>query len=642
MVALMPLTLSFPKVNALSREPVFHARVEFIVSYVETGEVTFSMDEVKEIDAPLEPRGYSLYYMEIRFPEGMSKSIVPIEYDRVAEDEGRVLSLFSYSGKVKLVSNKENITVPVAVETFYIKRTWMELKEGELEIKVEDPGDPFTPENMTLRIVIDNFAPYGFVGLIGPEGEDLVNIANQELLGAEAIKVDFKHVEVRVGEVGLGTYKAVVAKGDDYVLPNAFIVGEEGFLNKTIKPFSTHSFTIKQKPGWRAIGAIVILYSVTPYTGNEAGSVTVDAQMLDYAYEENGTFRVESASFLVPPLKMKFWIKSYIVYGGWFKVVNTMSMPVNVIYVPISIKEVGRWTERGLVVEVSEDLVKDSAYAYLVVQVPPYGRIVALTIPGGERYDNYREALKYWFNSFRSIGMLENEAYIQVKSGDVMEAGTYVFQIEWEPIKIIALDNSGAPLANALVSVTGPLNVTATTDEEGRAEVVLYSPGVYTIEVGFKGVTVAGISLGTVTDTNLRIKCAVYNLTIIAVGARDQKLIGTQMTVKSLEGTFISTSETDGDGITKFVQLPRGKYLIEAAYKRVSSREVVELNDDMTTTIKLDVLIELPLLGIPLTTAETLASAVSIGAAALFARAHRMKGRRDLEEEAEEVEVEID
>jgi len=617
----------------------FFARVDYIVVSEENGEVTFNVNEVKEINAPIEPTGYKLYYMEVDFNNGLPQGLVAVSYDKVVEKNNLIRSLFSYTGTVKLAANKENITTTITVKAFFIKREWLPLKSGEIKLKIDPPSEPFTAKNLTVRVTIDNFAPFAFVGLLGPNGENLIDTTQQENMAPDAVKLDFKHLELNMRELSTGTYTLLVKEDKSFVLPNSFIVVEDKMYNTTIKASSESSFTVKQKEGWRTIGAIVILYSIAP-SGTNDNYTRILGEMIDYVFKTENDFTVTSASFLVPPLYMKYWVKAYVVYGSWFRVQNYMKSPVNMIYIPISIKETGKWTPQGLTAEVKETDIKKAYSAYLVVQIPSFGRIKSITTPGGETYTNYREAVKSWFGGIRTLAMFENEAFIQVKNKENIESGVYRVAIDWTPLTFKLIDNSERPLVNALLVVLGESSYKTVTNVNGTAKVLLYKPGIYHVTAKFKGVNVGSLDLGTITDTNFTLKCSVYDLKIITVGMMQQTLSGTDVVLKTMDGATLDSKETNTDGVAVFTQVPKGEYIVEATYKRIHSKDIVKVYSDTVYKMKMDLLFEIPGIGLPLTSSEAVASIVSIGATSLLLLlAKRRKG--NIKEERHEIDVEI-
>jgi len=618
----------------------FFARVDYIVVSQEKGEVTFNANEVKEISAPIEPAGYKLYLMEVVFENGLPSDLVAVSFDKVVEKDNVVYSVVSNSGVIKLASNKENITVTLTVKAYFIKREWIPLKEGGIKLKIDAPSEPFTAKNLTVRVTIDNFAPFAFVGLRGPNGENLIDTLQQENRAPDAIKLDLKHLELNMKELETGTYTLIVNRDEKLILPNSFLVVEEKMFNTTVKAFSEASFTIKQKDGWSTIGAIVILYSITPH-GSRSNGTRVLGEMVDYVFMTENDFTVKSASFLVPPLYMKYWVKAYIVYGGWFKVQNRMKTPVNVMYIPISIKEIGTWTPQGLIAEVKESEIKKAYAAYLVVQIPSYGVITSITTPSGESYMNYMEAVKSWFGDVRTLGMLENEAYIQVKNKENAEPGVYRINIKWSPLTFKLIDSNDRPLVNALVKINGPISLQTTTNTGGSAQALLYVPGVYSLTAIFKEVKVGSMEIGTVTTATFTMKCSVFDLKIITVGIMQQTLAGTDIVVKTANGDVVDSKETNDEGIVVFTQIPKGEYVVEATYKRIHDKEIVKVYSNTAYKMKMDVFFELPVIGLPLSTSEAIASIASIGVTSVLLTAAKRR-RGGLKEERQEINIDLE
>ncbi len=624
LVAALGLALAEPR-----GEPLYYARVELFVRAEEQVDVLLSPEQVYEVTAPAEPPGFKLHHMELWISEELGPSIIPTYYDKLVEEDGALKGILSFSGKIRLTTKRENCSGTFTIVTYYVKTWWVELHEGEVEVEVPEPVEPFTLKDYMLKVTMDNFAPYAFVGVKAPNGVDIAEV--QEDYPPDAFKIDPKHVEIKVGAFGPGKYRLVVKHGECYKLPSAFLVVEERVYNETVQPGATKRFAVKRRKGWTPIGAVVVLYSVALHGGGSGASVS--AEMCDLAFAKEEKFNIKAASFLVPPLRMEFWLKAYVVYGNYFEVKNTGKSPINVMYIPVEIKEVGKWSPLGLTATISEDDIKEAKYAYLVVQVPHYGKIKAVVTPSGDRYEDYWEYSGGWLGTSRTLALAENEAYIQVKSGSAKEPGEYIIEIEWEDLKIKAVDANGKPLANAMVTVTGALALNVTTSADGAAKVKLYVPGPYEVTIYHMGIEVARLNLGTITDTELMVKCKVYALTIKVTGVLGQPLKGVIVRLTT-KGSTVAVGETDEGGTVMFEQIPAATYKVETLYKRLSRSEKLAVNGNMEHTVKMDVLFEIPFIGIPVTSLETLAIAATGGGVFFVA-----KRRGAEEEEAEELEL---
>ncbi len=620
-----------------SKGPTFYARVDYLLTAEDSAEITLTEGAVREIAAPPEPSGYKLYYIEVFFEGGLPKNVVPVGYDYLIEERGTVIGLVSTSGTVSIACRSENATLTVKVKAVYLKREWVKISGQSIKIKVEDPGTPFSKDNLSVKVTIENHAPYAIVGVKGPGGVDLTDARKQEAMSPDTIQVDPKHVVIQLSELPLGEYEILLAEGEEYVLPSAFIAAHEAFYNDTVQPGRTKVFRVRPPKGWKYMACVVVLYSLSPVSSSKA-SAYVEAEAVDLVYVRDESVSIKAASFLVPPLNLRLWVRAYIAFGDSFRVVNPMGSPVSVIYVPVIIKGAGDWTPEGVYVTVSEEEIKKFAMAYVVVQVPSYGKIVDIVTPSGDSYGEYRSALKPWFSALRGIGMLDDEAYIQVKAGSAIEAGEYFFKIEWEPITLAVVDSKGRPIAGATVELSGPLNTTVVTGADGTVTLKLYKPGVYNVGVRFRGVPVAEYTLGTIISKRIEIPCAVYDLTVVTVSLTGAPLPGTEVTLITPDGKALLSAETNDKGVAVLTQIPKGKYVVHAIYKRIEKMQDIEVSGDRVLEVKLDVLFEIPLLGIPISSFEAAAAGLSLGATAVL---FKLVGRRGGEEEIEELEVAV-
>ena len=641
--AILPLLIALLVIPAVSSptssgdRPLFYARVDYLLTAEDTGELAVTAGSVKELYAPPEPPGYKLYYVEVFFEDGLPRNVVPVTYDSVIEERGEIKGLVSLSGDVAVTCKDGNATLKVKVKAVYLRREWVPITCSSIKLTVKEPEVPFSKEDLTVKVTIENHAPYAIVGVKGPGGVDLTDSRKQESLSPDAIQVDPKHVVLSMRELPLGDYEILLSEGEDKMLPSAFIAAHEAFHNETVPPGASRTFSVRPRKGWKQLAYIVILYSLEP-ARNSRSTAVVEADIVDYAYSKDEIITVKGASFLIPPLNLRFWIKAYIAFGSSFRVINGMESPLSVMYVPVLIKEAGDWTPEGVFIDVAEDEIETFSTAYIVVQVPSHGRIVDVITPSGDSYGEYRSALKPWFSALRGVGVLEDEAYIQVKAGGTVEAGEYFFKIEWKPLTLVTVDSKERPIPKATITVAGPLSLTLVTDPEGSASAVLYEPGIYDIEVSFRGYKVATVKLGTIIEGKIVIRCEVYDLTVVTVNLAGRPLEGTEVSLMTTEGVTLVTKESDEKGIAALVQIPKGRYVVRAVYKRIEKMQEVEVDGDKVVEMKLDVLFEIPFLGIPVSSFEAAAVFVVTGATALVLKLLG-RGREYGEEELEELEV---
>ncbi len=642
-ITLLLVLISFTSSTfyAFPREQGYYAKVDYIVSSRFTINLNFQENDLKEVTAPPPPVGYKLAYMEVTVSEGFPDDLVAVKFDRKMESEGVVTSLVSFSGSIKLAyGGKGNFTTPAELKCVYVKTEWKIIPEnGKVIVKVAPPDEPFDLANLTVKVSVDNYAPYIISDVISPSGESILTPEFQEALHPDAVRVDLKNLELNF-EYGLeeGEYEIIFKYGDECRLPNAFLAKEIEFYNGTVNAFETKTFTAPTSSDWMIAGYIVVLYSLYPVSGGKA-DIYVEASMVDYVYFEDEIIRIEGVSYLIPPLNFELWVKAYIVYGSWFKVISRFKKPVNILYAPVLIKEVGEWSKQGLRIRVSEKDVEDSMYAYLIVQLPSYGRVKNIITPSGGALGEYKDSLLPWSSTVRAISVADNQAYIQVKNGETLETGTYIVEIEWTPLRVRAVDADGNPLEGAIVKLEGPISVEAETGEDGVAELLIYRPGMYKLSIEYKSVLVGNAQLYTITETTMEMKCSVFNLEIETVDLWGKALSGTEVVMKTEEGRTIFSGETNENGILKVNQVPGGKYNIEAYYKRVRTDFSETIDSSKKIKLKLDVAFEIPFLGVPVSKLETITAAIGSIALGFAGYAASRRGRKVKEEDIVELET---
>lgn len=617
--------LAFPAwAGPSSGTPKYFGKLEILVTTVENTEINFASKDVIELLSAAEPPGFTLKTFRVEFLDGMPSEVVPISYESKSVDMGIVESLSSSKGVIKLASNNYNGTVKVRLITVFSKSRWIELKAGKTTIDLAEFSS-LDLKNVTFRFSIDNYAPFAIVGLKSPDGRDLLSQVSQEDVNVDYVKFDPKHVEVNAAELGLGRYILEIAGGEEYVMPNAFIAAEEEFLNITIPAKSTKTLTVKRKSGWKTLGAIVVLYSVTP--GPLSDNVKVEGRMIDLAYKRGEEFEISGASLMIPPLEMSYWIKAYLVFGESVRVTNNEGHEVHAIIVPVNIKETGTWTKKGLIVKVTKEDLRGIKNGFIVVQLPPNAKIRSIVLPNGDTIKGIERETRVWMGSFRRISIGENEAIIQVKGGNTVDEGQYLFEIEWEPLKIKLVDADGNPIAGADVIAEGPINVSATSDERGIAELRVYSPGAYKIFVNFKGSKVAETFIGTLVNDEATLRCNVYNLEV-EVKSMLGSPVGNAAVTVSNKGGFKQTLITDSTGKATFAQLPGGNYEIDVKYKRIASSESYTVSKSGKKSVSLDMIFDLPVIG-PISGTEVAAVGTASVATLAFWGLRRGKKKKE-------------
>lgn len=589
----------------------YYASVVYILSARTTTSLLIRGGETLELTAPPPPPGYNFYFMRLSFPSGLPKNVVAVRYSRAEAFGDRVNALVSYDGSIRLASSDSNVEVQVGITVYYVRSRTVKLAGNRVNFTVEELPPPFTKNDLTVRFTIDNHAPFAVRDVLAPSGESLVGSEPSP----EALKVDYKHVELNFNYLDLGTYTIVLSKGADYALPPSFIVVEPPFKQDSLAPGAAKKYGVTQVRGWRSIGAVVVVYSIAPLA-KKGGDVEVAGELTDFAYYRDEVISIRAASFLIPTLHLRVHIKAYLVYGTWFEVRNNMKSSVNVLYTSVLIRDAGEWTPTGVKLTVQDSDVKDAMAAYLVVQAPRYANIISIRTPSGE-VGGTKSGLLPWGDSYRSVEVFMNQAYIQVKAEDLSELGSYTFSIEWRPIRFKLVDDGGAPIAGAHVSVRGPIEASTPSDGEGIAQFKIYKPGPYTVSVRFKWVTVAEVGLGSIVEENITLKCNVYRVSWLVVDMWGRPLQGAEITVMR-EGSVVERLVTNERGVTDAAQIPGGQFVMKVGYKRLQASRVEEISGGGVRRVKVDMLFEIPLFGgIPVMLLEAALGGALVGGGAL-------------------------
>jgi hypothetical protein len=105
----------------------------------------------------------------------------------------------------------------------------------------------------------------------------------------------------------------------------------------------------------------------------------------------------------------------------------------------------------------------------------------------------------------------------------------------------------------------------------------------------------------------------------LVTDAWDKPLSGAEIVVKSGDAV-IDRAFTSDSGMTPVMQIPAGQFVVQGAYKRVTSSRVESIDASSIRKLKLDVLFEIPLFGgIPITTLETAFAGATLGGSTIAA-----------------------
>jgi len=595
----------------------FYVEVEYFLEGSTELNIILGANEVREIIAPPEPEGFKLEYMVVTTKTGyIPKELTPVSttFEKEIIQGDKIYAIVSKTGKLKIVnSGSKNFTTTLLVKTLYVKRSWYKVSRETPEIvfNITKPDDPlFTLSNLTVKITIDNYAPYRIVDIIDPSGKSLVSLEAESKISAKSFSVDLKHVvlDFSEGDLKEGTYAIKLKYSTEAILPSAFIVRNEKILKDSIPPESQKSFSEKTQSGGRHLGYVVILYSVIPETSYTKAKVKITSSLVDLVFHEAQEIVTKGASYLVPPLRFKFWVKAYIVFGDKFTIVNDLKEPVNVMYMPVTIVPTGKWTPEELIAEVKSEHLEGAEYAYLVVQLPPNAYIEKVVSPSGVTYQKYLNSYIPWGSANRSVSVSGREMYIQVKSRNLIETGSYRISVKWLPIQIKVVDYKGKPIADAEVVIkTSSVMFKKSSGKDGKIVFKPYIPGIYELAVYFKGKLVNKTIVPAFYKESMTIRCSVYDLKIVTVGARGQTLSDTVIMIIDTEtDSELYSGISDSNGYCVFEQVPAGEYTIIAKYKRVSASTRIKVTGPLEKKIQLDVFLETPFANIPLTTKETI------------------------------------
>ncbi|OYT62624.1 MAG: hypothetical protein B6U69_01250 [Thermofilum sp. ex4484_15] len=587
-----------------------------------------SRSEMKFI-APPPPKGFEIGYTYLKCEEGLPKFVKVVGADKVREVEGTVKSAIRRGGELTLRnSGPLNITLNLDLLFAYIKSLTVKPSGREFSLEVKRPEEPFSQAQMYLYASIDNKYPYAFSDILLPNGTSLLSVDVQRRLEANDILLDLHHVRIRLGgSLPYGKYTFILKGGDYYSLPYSFILKEGTALNESIPPYSCKEVNFPKGIGeWKVIGYLLAIYG--PKKLNE-GVLDVKGTLVDYVYSGGNNVEVRAASYLVPPLEFGYWLDVYVVYGSWFKVENKGSSSLSLTYIPLTIKPLGEWEERGLVLTLRKVDVMGARRAYLVVQLPSYGEIKAVIGPGKKDLTKYFESKVKIMEEERGVSILGNQMYIEVGKDEALSSASYTVLIRWKKLTVKALDSKGRPLKGAQVILEGPKELTALTNSDGLVTLKVYAPGNYLLKVKFKGSEVYEWELNEPYGY-LEVPCKVYDISIVTVGLMGQPLGGSSVVLRKTGGGIVAIGRTDKRGMIILREVPSGTYDLVISYKRfkmIFSNVTVE--SPLTLKAGLDVLFEIPYFNVPISLKEAI-GALGVPIATLLVR---KAVRREEEEE---------
>ncbi len=542
---------------------------------------------------------------------------------------GLIVKVYSHGGKVQL-SNAENkaLSLDVRITYVYVKTSYAALNgTNATVVSIRVPDETFgRVSRQVVRLEIDNMIPYAIERVILPDGRDaseLVGlVTSSSIAPAEAVtgvKVELKRAEIDASSAPHGEYKIVVRYDEQARLPTSFLVKGTQFMKSVVEPDSEITVLPSQfgvPSGWKLLGYVVAVAAFKLYVAEQSiESVKIDARRIVPVMLRSESIKVRGVSYMIPPvLRFRYLIGVYIVYDESFKIVNNLSMPLTVIYVPVVYKPVGTWQYYGrpyVEARVLSEDVSTGHWTVLVVQLPEIAYVEKIVTPGGLECADVVETELPWGSLSRpvSISPDRHEAYVTVAVGDLKETGVYRIYVTLEPIRVHVTTKSGRPLGGVKVVAHVDNDVIVTlTDRSGYALINLTripDSFVYA-EVYYDGVKVKEIVIKSLVRKEVDVRIGLYNVTVIFVGARDQAIPNATVTLEQIDTGLMYMAITDSSGIARFNDVLEGTYVVTARYDGLTYTTTVEVDDNKVVKLKSDIL---AILGnIPITVAHAIAA----------------------------------
>ncbi|MEZ0318648.1 MAG: carboxypeptidase regulatory-like domain-containing protein [Pyrobaculum sp.] len=506
------------------------------------------------------------------------------------------------ASKVTIVNTaKDKVEVKVRVTYMYVKASYVPLKNDTVfEINVPD-GRLAQGFNAMARLTIEPYAPYVVKAVERPDGTP-----------ATVYRVEPKVVEINTP----GKYKITVGQGQP--LPAAMLVKSLSKQTATVSPngeFAVTGAEVGVPQGWKLLGYIVFAYTGdVNLVGKEVqGDINIQGGLVDVVTDVNQNIIVRSVSYLIPPVwNVNIRYRIALVYGEQFKVSSSLPSTVSVIYIPIVYKEASaQWLPDRALVNVTEADVADGQWTAIVLQLPELAKIVSIKTPGNAVISNATDVKLVWGGGLRmaSISPDGRQAYLVVQMGDTKEVGTYVFMINWSPMKIPVVDTKGRPVQQLSASA----DKFEATAGAGYVEVRVYKPEPFTVEISYKGVKAAQVVVNSLVASPQPVTLGIYNVKVVVVGALNQPI--SQASV-SVEG-FPAAGKTDASGAVLFQDVLAGTYKINVDVGgRVKVSDTLEVNGDVEKVVKTPIVAVVG--GVPITTLDALATIGGVSAAGLY------------------------
>ncbi len=579
---------------------------------------------------------YSNYMIVVKFlkPSPVLQVICRGECTYVKSESGVISEVYSESGNVTIV-NAGTSTYVGRIEIMYVYRKLEEYTASSSIVKISLKIPDTTINEVSKQIVkiwIDNTAPYVISDVILPGGKSLEKLME---IGEvpKYVKMEPKRVLIYATQAPKGTYTIVLTYDKSSIMPITFLVKALEYLNKTIAPesvgvISSSEFGIPH--GWTLLGYVVAVAAIQPVIVNEkVGGITIEGKLVVPASAESGIINIKAISYLIPSLiKFKYVVGAYIVYGSSFKVVNNMTVPVMIYYIPLVYRPVGKIVTIGnktiIYALVSESDLVGGIWTTLVVQLPSYAKISKIVTPGGMVYSEVSNSLVPWGTTLRPISISpdRHEAYIAVALEDMREAGLYRIYVNVEPLRMYITDQYGRPINCRVVFQISPETKIVVEPQDSvvifRIPSLMFKP--ITAYVMYRGVNVATLILNTIPEKPIHVIVKLYNLTIVVTKFRGAPLSGAEVTLRLIGTNFTTVEKTDSNGVAKFVELPAGIYDVEVKVgSTVVARGQIQLNETRIVKLSTNVVFVLTIgsMTIPVTVLQLASMIVAVAITAV-------------------------
>ncbi|NPA23201.1 MAG: carboxypeptidase regulatory-like domain-containing protein [Crenarchaeota archaeon] len=591
---------------------------------------------------------YSNYMLVIKFekPSPTLQVICRGECTYVKNGNGLITAVYSENGNVTIVNAGTSTYVGRIVITYmYRKLEEITAASSIVKISLQIPDDTINEvSSQIVKVWVDNNAPYLITDVLLPGGASLEKMMQHGEVPSY-IKLEPKRLIIYASKAPKGTYTIVLTYDKSSVMPTTFLVKALEYLNTTIpsnsmKTISSSSFGVPH--GWTLLGYIVAVAAIQPVVVNQrVGTVMVLGKLVIPASAESGIINVRSISYLIPSLvKFKYVVGAYIVYGNSFRIMNNMTVPVMVYYIPLVYRPVGKVMTIGnrtiIYVPVTQADVMSGVWTCLVVQLPSYAEIEDIVTPGGLTYSKVSNSLVPWGTSMRpvSISPDRHEAYIVVALNGMREVGLYKIYVKVEPLRIYVTDQYNQPVKNVeVVFMLGPEEKLKMTPVNGEvtlrlAELITRPITAY---VEYRGVKMETLILNTIPEKPIHVILKLYNLTIVVTKFRNAPLSGAEVILRMVGTGLVMESKTDANGVARFVDVPAGIYQVTVKIgSNVVARGQIQVNETRTVKLGTNVVLVLKLGGliVPVTVVQLASVIAAVAVAAVIIVVFRFRKER--------------